>query len=476
MITVDVRSTLNAENVFVLASQANQVYYVRSISNAKSPWYTVLTTKSHFVNEEVASKKNSLSNDDALQNDISNASSSHVEPVIIHDPKNFFIDLRVIENDYSVDDFNEENNNNEDEVMSVDEEIEAREGVAAKEMFKSCWLLLLFVILMAAGASGSGSAMSRVTGNRGGGARNKVRGRSQGGGLGRRTENVGRDNQENYEEDQGWVDIEDNGDEGEEEDNDEEQLTVSDIRFGRAARRVCEGDYKKKPKLGEPKLGVVNFRNKKKESHYKKTLKAIVRTRWRFDTAKQKARAREIFLNECIEEFKEFYEYPPEYRGDKIKELEGDAIVRKHLKANIKCYMNGWKSDGLRRVEEAYKKGGMTANLRNCPPYYLSEQAWNGLVDYWETEVFTKLSKNGKENVKQSEIKHCTGAKPFDQRYEELEEKLEKPLTILEKFNASYMKNGKVEEIRRKLTVTYQDQKTMFAKENYEVSVCVSLY
>ncbi|XP_074354200.1 uncharacterized protein LOC141693091 [Apium graveolens] len=290
MITVDVRSTLNAENVFVLASQANQVYYVRSISNAKSPWYTVLTTKSHFVNEEVASKKNSLSNDDALQNDISNASSSHVEPVIIHDPKNFFIDLRVIENDYSVDDFNEENNNNEDEVMSVDEEsesdgdlfvkpsglviavlisrfftlVEAREGVAAKEMFKSCWLLLLFVILMAAGASGSGSAMSRVTGNRGGGARNKVRGRSQGGGLGRRTENVGRDNQENYEEDQGWVDIEDNGDEGEEEDNDEEQLTVSDIRFGRAARRVCEGDYKKKPKLGEPKLGVVNFRNKKK--------------------------------------------------------------------------------------------------------------------------------------------------------------------------------------------------------------------
>ncbi|XP_074335590.1 uncharacterized protein LOC141672810 isoform X3 [Apium graveolens] len=114
--------------------------------------------------------------------------------------------------------------------------------------------------------------------------------------------------------------------------------------------------------------------------------------------------------------------------------------------------MNGWKSDGLRRVEEAHKKGDMTANLRNCPPYYLSEQAWNGLVDYWETEVFTKLSKNGKENVKQSEIKHYTGAKPFDQRYEELEEKLEKPFTILEKFDASYMKKEKVEEIRRKLT------------------------
>ncbi|XP_074335589.1 uncharacterized protein LOC141672810 isoform X2 [Apium graveolens] len=125
---------------------------------------------------------------------------------------------------------------------------------------------------MAAGASGSGSAMSRVTGNRGGGSRNKVGGRGQGGGLGRRTENVGRDNQENYEEDHGWEDIEDDGDEREEEDNDEEQLTVSDIRFGRAARRVCEGDYKKKPKLGEPKLGVVNFINKK-------TLKSLITKR-----------------------------------------------------------------------------------------------------------------------------------------------------------------------------------------------------
>ncbi|XP_074326600.1 uncharacterized protein LOC141664542 [Apium graveolens] len=122
MTTVDIRSTLNAEDVFILASQAHQVYYAQSISSAKSPWYTVLTTKSRFVNEEVASKKSSLSNDDALQNDVSNASSSHVEPVVIHDPKNFFIDLRFVENDYSMDDYNEEQDNNKDEYVNVDDE------------------------------------------------------------------------------------------------------------------------------------------------------------------------------------------------------------------------------------------------------------------------------------------------------------------------------------------------------------------
>lgn len=49
MTTVDVRSRLNAEDVFVLASQAHQVCYVPNIANVKSPWYTVLKTKSRQV-------------------------------------------------------------------------------------------------------------------------------------------------------------------------------------------------------------------------------------------------------------------------------------------------------------------------------------------------------------------------------------------------------------------------------------------
>lgn len=75
----------------------------------------------------------------------------------------------------------------------------------------------------------------------------------------------------------------------------------------------------------------------------------------------------------------------------------------------------------------------------------------DGLVDYWETEGFAKISEIGRENVMKSEIRHCSGAKPFDHRYEELEEKASKSLTILEKFDASYIKKGQVEEIGRKL-------------------------
>ncbi|KAK1404241.1 hypothetical protein POM88_003846 [Heracleum sosnowskyi] len=323
--------------------------------------------------------------------------------------------------------------------------------------------------LLAVGASGSGSAGSRVTGNRGGdgrdGNRARSRGRGRGRGQGGRREEMGRGNARDHEENEDEEDCEmEGGSEGEEEGNDEEQIDTT--IFGRAPRSICDGDYKKKPMLGQPKLGVVTFINKKniKEAHYKKTLKAIVRTRWDFDTAKQKGRARETFLNECIEEFKnlyfksfntsvckDFYEYPPEFSGDKIKELEGDSVVKKHLKTNLRCYMNGWKTDGLTRVEEARKKGDTRASLLNCPPYYLSEPAWNGLVEYWETEGFSKMSENGKANVKKAEIKHCSGAKPFDHRYEELEEKSKKPLTVLEKFDASYKKKGQVEEIARKL-------------------------
>ncbi|KAK1394910.1 hypothetical protein POM88_013966 [Heracleum sosnowskyi] len=187
---------------------------------------------------------------------------------------------------------------------------------------------------MAVGASGSRSAKSRVTENRGGDrrVRNRVGGRGRGG----RREDVGRGNVE----DQNEEDNEDGGDEGEEEGNDEEQVVADALRFGRAPRNICDGDYKMKPKLGEPKLGVVIFINKK--------------------------------------------------------------------------------------------------------------------IDYWEAEMFSKMSENGRENVKKSEINHISGAKPFDQRYEELEKKNKKPLTILEKFDVSYKKNGQVEEIGKKLKVVVE--------------------
>ncbi|XP_074326945.1 uncharacterized protein LOC141664886 [Apium graveolens] len=110
MTTVDVKSKLNAEDVFVLASQAHQVYYAPNILNAKSSWYTVLTTKRRLVDESVSTQERNKIDDDALQNEVANASSSHVERVIVRDPSNFFIDLRMFENDYSMDDNGEEEN------------------------------------------------------------------------------------------------------------------------------------------------------------------------------------------------------------------------------------------------------------------------------------------------------------------------------------------------------------------------------
>ncbi|XP_074341056.1 uncharacterized protein LOC141678611 [Apium graveolens] len=111
--------------------------------------------------------------------------------------------------------------------------------------------------------------------------------------------------------------------------------------------------------------------------------------------------------------------------------------------------MNTWKTDVANRVKEAHARGDKSATRRTCP-LLLIRTCMGGLCDYWETETFSKLSENGKENVKKSDIKHSSGAKPFDQRYEELEKKLEKPPTLLEKFDVSYKKKGKVEEIRQK--------------------------
>lgn len=115
MTTVDVKSKLNAEDVFVLASQTHQVYYAPNITNPKSSWYTVLTTKSRQVDESVTSKEKNTINDDAFQNEVSNASSSHVERVIVRDPTNFFIDLTMFESNHFMDDYEEEQNRSDNE-------------------------------------------------------------------------------------------------------------------------------------------------------------------------------------------------------------------------------------------------------------------------------------------------------------------------------------------------------------------------
>ncbi|KAK1383133.1 hypothetical protein POM88_020868 [Heracleum sosnowskyi] len=82
----------------------------------------ILMTKSREVDESVSSKDKAIPYDDVFQNKKSNASSSHVERVIVRDPSNFFVDLRMFENDYSID-YNDEEANNKDE----DDEDEVRD-------------------------------------------------------------------------------------------------------------------------------------------------------------------------------------------------------------------------------------------------------------------------------------------------------------------------------------------------------------
>lgn len=93
MTIVNVKSQLDAEDIFVLASQALQVYYAPNINNPNSPWYTVVTTKNPPRNEITSCT------DDALQQEESNASMSHVEPIVIDNPTNFFIDLTNYQTD-----------------------------------------------------------------------------------------------------------------------------------------------------------------------------------------------------------------------------------------------------------------------------------------------------------------------------------------------------------------------------------------
>ncbi|KAK1361068.1 hypothetical protein POM88_045542 [Heracleum sosnowskyi] len=86
----------------------------------------VLTTKSRQVDESVSTKGKTKINDDALQNEVSNASSSHIERVFIRDPSNFFVDLRIFKNDYSID-YNDEEENRKDK-EDEDEDKDENDG------------------------------------------------------------------------------------------------------------------------------------------------------------------------------------------------------------------------------------------------------------------------------------------------------------------------------------------------------------
>ncbi|XP_063941268.1 uncharacterized protein LOC135149473 [Daucus carota subsp. sativus] len=73
VVTVDITSRLRYNEVFILASQAFQVYYAPSVLDPRSQIYTVVESKSHLIDESII-----VQNDieDAFQEDRSNAASS----------------------------------------------------------------------------------------------------------------------------------------------------------------------------------------------------------------------------------------------------------------------------------------------------------------------------------------------------------------------------------------------------------------
>ncbi|XP_074352837.1 uncharacterized protein LOC141691989 [Apium graveolens] len=71
VVTIDIKSRLRSDEVFVLASQAIQVYYAPSVLNPRSNMFTVVNCKNSSIDETIYEP-----NDDAFQENVSNASSS----------------------------------------------------------------------------------------------------------------------------------------------------------------------------------------------------------------------------------------------------------------------------------------------------------------------------------------------------------------------------------------------------------------
>nr|XP_017228420.1 PREDICTED: nucleolin-like [Daucus carota subsp. sativus] len=201
---------------------------------------------------------------------------------------------------------------------------------------------------------------------------------------------------------------------GDDDDNmeGEDEMGNDEATKGRAARSVCYGHYKKPPKKGQPKLGVVEFIDEKtiKQPKYKRTLKAIMRAEWKYETAFERGRKRNAFLDKCVKKFRRYYYYPEDYTVE-----EGNAVVKEHLKRNLKQNMFIWKRDANEQVKEALENGKEADRLM-FKPHYLEEDAWRGCCDYWDSTGHKKMSETNKENRTKLKFPHASGAKPFEER------------------------------------------------------------
>uniref|UniRef100_A0A175YK97 Uncharacterized protein n=1 Tax=Daucus carota subsp. sativus TaxID=79200 RepID=A0A175YK97_DAUCS len=234
------------------------------------------------------------------------------------------------------------------------------------------------------GGRGNGGAEGR---GRGGGGRGHDIGEGRGRGVGEQR-NINEEEMGDHRADmEADIDEEGNGDEGHEEQatQTQESRIVRRVTFERANRSCSVGDYHKKPARDEDR-SIVHFLEGRKEAKKKKTLSYIIKVNWREDTHESKGLEREAFYDRCLRDFKE------------KKRAEQSAVYA--------------------------RRGGLkTATRHTFKPHYFSQRIWDNLNSYWGSDLFKKRSANAKKARAKVEHIHHSGAKPFSQRREELEEK-----------------------------------------------------
>ncbi|KAK1392083.1 hypothetical protein POM88_011139 [Heracleum sosnowskyi] len=223
------------------------------------------------------------------------------------------------------------------------------------------------------------------------------------------------------------------GNEGEGGDEGQESQNVPRIRFERAERSCSKGDYMKRPATDADRDTVhfIEGRNIK-EAKKKKTLSYIVKMNWDENTHKTKGAEREIFYDRCLNEFKKYYAYPKGY-----DENVGDRAVKEFLKRS-------WKSLPYQEKDRAERDAKLASKIEpkytrlNFRPHYFSPGTWESLNKYWESDLFKGRSINGKKARAKLEHVHHSGAMPFDERREILEDEKQRPISNLEFMDYVY--------------------------------------
>ncbi|KAK1375588.1 hypothetical protein POM88_031781 [Heracleum sosnowskyi] len=228
--------------------------------------------------------------------------------------------------------------------------------------------------------------------------------------------------------------------------------TSQQIIFERKRRSCSEGDYPKKPPPdAKPTLRFTKNGKGFRAAKPKKTLGHIVRMKWDENTLKAKGAKREEFYNTCINSFKDYYEYPKNYLPE-----NGDRVVRAHLKRNFRSYLNKEKERLEDKVNNLLDCGYRDIDIKILNPHYFSQRTWNAICDHWGTPQFAMRSELGQKARLKLEFTSRTGAIPYEQRREEIDEeredKGEMPITDEEFLTMLYDPNDPaVKDLQEKM-------------------------